>query len=343
MASVSSPQSNLWLHRYCVLLCAATLGLLCIGGLVTSKGVGMAVPDWPNTYGYNMFLFPISQWVGGIFYEHTHRLAASGVGFLTVILALWLWIKEPRRWMKRLGAVALLAVILQGVLGGLRVTLIKDEIGIFHGTLAQLFFSLTAALVVFTSPWWRQAGAVAEDQALAVGLQKKVLILTGVILFQLVLGATMRHQHAGLAIPDFPLAYGTVYPDTDVVAINRYNHARMETTAVKPITAFQVHLQMAHRLTALLILVGAGWVWRSVRAAQGSCDLVLRFSNVWLGLICAQAALGAATIWSGKSADVATSHMAFGALSLMTGCIFSVVLGRLAWLSRGGSFGTPVR
>lgn len=338
MRSVPSPRFNLWLHRYCVLLCAATLGLLCIGGLVTSKGVGMAVPDWPNTYGYNMFLFPISKWVGGIFYEHTHRLAASGVGFLTVILAVWVWLKEPRRWMKRLAGVALCAVILQGVLGGLRVTLIKDEIGIFHGTLAQLFFSLTATLAVFTSPWWYRVAPTGEAGASASTLQKRVMILTAVILFQLVLGATMRHQHAGLAIPDFPLAYGKVYPDTDVVAINRYNHARMETTAIKPITAFQVHLQMAHRFTAILILLGAGWVWRSVRVDERKVELVSRFANIWLGLICAQAALGAATIWSGKSADVATSHMAFGALSLLTGCVFAVVLGRLAWLSaRPGS------
>ena len=96
------------LHRFAVLTAMATLGLVGIGGLVTSHGAGMAVPDWPNTYGYNMFFFPVSQWVGGIFYEHTHRLVASGVGLLTVVLALWLYGRSARPVM-RWGGLILLA------------------------------------------------------------------------------------------------------------------------------------------------------------------------------------------------------------------------------------------
>src|SRR5689334_2500649 len=111
---------NPWLARFAVLTALATLALIALGGLVTSHGVGMSVPDWPTTYGYNMFLFPVSKWVGGIFYEHTHRLAASLVGFLTLILAVWLWLKESRAWLRWLGIFALFAVVLQGVLGGLR-------------------------------------------------------------------------------------------------------------------------------------------------------------------------------------------------------------------------------
>src|SRR5947199_5906941 len=106
--------NNRWLHRFAVLTALATLALIGIGGLVTSKEAGMSVPDWPTTYGYNMFFFPFSKWVGGIFYEHTHRLMASSVGFLTVILSVWLWLKDARRWMHWLGLWALLAVILQG-------------------------------------------------------------------------------------------------------------------------------------------------------------------------------------------------------------------------------------
>src|SRR6478752_7122020 len=102
---------NPWLHRFAVFTAAATLVLICVGGIVTSKGVGLAVPDWPNTFGYNMFLFPISKWVGGVFYEHTHRLLASAVGFLTTILAVWLWLKEDRRWLRWLGVLAWLAVV----------------------------------------------------------------------------------------------------------------------------------------------------------------------------------------------------------------------------------------
>src|SRR5438477_11916408 len=101
----------------------ATLLLICSGGMVTSKGVGLAVPDWPTTLGYNMFLFPASEWIGGIFFEHTHRLIASTVGFLTIILAAWLWFADPRRRVRMLGIAAVGGVILQGVLGGLRVTM----------------------------------------------------------------------------------------------------------------------------------------------------------------------------------------------------------------------------
>src|SRR4051794_41595724 len=130
--SMARTKNNPSLHRFALLLAVSVLGLLCVGGLVTSHGVGMAVPDWPNTFGYNMFAFPVSKWVGGVFYEHSHRLVASGVGFLTVILMVWLWIKESRRWLRWLGVAAFFAVVLQGVLGGLRVVLYKDEIGIFH-------------------------------------------------------------------------------------------------------------------------------------------------------------------------------------------------------------------
>src|SRR5262249_15959440 len=145
---------NPWLSRYASLTACATLLLICVGGVVTSQDAGMAVPDWPNTFGYNMFFFPFSKWVGNIFYEHSHRLVASAVGLMTVILAVWLWLKESRRWMRWLGGVAVLAVVLQGVLGGLRVVLFKDEIGIFHAALAQLFFVLTCSIALFTSKWW---------------------------------------------------------------------------------------------------------------------------------------------------------------------------------------------
>jgi len=145
-----------WLNRFVWLTAAATLFLICSGGMVTSKGVGLAVPDWPTTFGYNMFLFPVSQWIGGIFFEHTHRLVASAVGFLTIILAVWLWCAESRRWLRILGVVALMAVILQGVLGGLRVTMLKDEIGIFHACLAQAFLGLLVFIGVARSRFWQE-------------------------------------------------------------------------------------------------------------------------------------------------------------------------------------------
>src|SRR5438046_6021112 len=155
------PKSMPWLNRFAWFTAFATLLLICSGGMVTSKGVGLAVPDWPTTFGYNMFLFPASKWIGGIFFEHTHRLIASTVGFLTIILAAWLWFVDPRRWVRILGVAAVGAVILQGVLGGLRVTMLKDEIVIFHACLAQAFFGLIVIIALATSRSWRAVAALA--------------------------------------------------------------------------------------------------------------------------------------------------------------------------------------
>lgn len=338
------PGFNPRLHRFAVLTALATLALLGVGGLVTSHGVGMAVPDWPNTYGYNMFLFPPSKWVGGIFYEHSHRLVASGVGLLTTILAAWLWFAESRRWLRWLGVIAFFAVVLQGVLGGLRVVLFKDQIGIFHAALAQLFFALVCALAFFTSRWWLERGVPRRGDAnetaeparagISTPVRRLFLATTILIFLQLVLGATMRHQHAGLAIPDFPLAYGKIWPAMDATAVAAYNAGRLEVTTANPITATQIGLQMAHRLMALAILVCAGTLaWRAQQgrfnATRGESKAIrpnpvaarslYQLTLFWLGLIFVQAGLGAWTIWSQKAADVATAHVLVGALSLVTG------------------------
>src|SRR6266478_9483962 len=105
-AKVVDRRYRRWLHRFVVFTAIATLFLICSGGMVTSKGVGLAVPDWPTTFGYNMFLFPVSRWVGGIFFEHVHRLVASTVGILTIALTIWLWWSERPRWLRNLGAIA---------------------------------------------------------------------------------------------------------------------------------------------------------------------------------------------------------------------------------------------
>src|SRR5262245_20776356 len=202
------------LHRFAAIVATSTALLLFAGGMVTSTGSGLAVPDWPNTYGWFMFSFPTKYWVGGIFYEHTHRLVASTVGFLIVVLAVWLWRAEPRAWVRRLGFVALGAVVTQGLLGGLTVRyLLPDPISIAHASLAQLVFCLTITISLVTSPGWRRAysddGATpAEDRT----LQRIALATTGVIYLQILVGATMRHTEAGLAIPDFPWAFGHLIP-----------------------------------------------------------------------------------------------------------------------------------
>jgi heme a synthase len=146
------------------------------------------------------------------------------------------------------------------------------------------------------------------------------------ILFQLVLGASMRHQHAGLAIADFPAAYGKLWPATDPVSVATYNQQRTEVRALNPITAGGILLQMTHRLTAVIIVLAVAWLVSATRRAAGGPG---RLAYVWLGLIMVQAGLGALTIWTNKAADVATAHVAVGALSLMTGALLALAAGRL--------------
>src|SRR6267143_3923158 len=158
MSQNNRTEPSRWLNRFTWFTAIATLLLIWSGGMVTSKGVGLAVPDWPNSFGYNMFLFPISRWVGGVFLEHTHRLIASLVGLLTIGLCIATWLIEDRRWVKWLASIAVLAVIVQGVLGGLRVTEHNALLGLFHGCLAQSFLALMATLGLVTSPFWSRLG-----------------------------------------------------------------------------------------------------------------------------------------------------------------------------------------
>jgi cytochrome c oxidase assembly protein subunit 15 len=181
-----------WPHRLAVALACATLPLLFIGGLVTSKGAGLAVPDWPTTFGYNMFLYPWSKMVGNIFYEHSHRLVASGVGLLTIALTLAFWFRERRHWLRWLGVAALLLVILQGVIGGLRVVLLENTLAIVHAAFAQVFFALTVSLAIFTSPEWNSEPS---DKPITDGgrLSRLCAVTTGLIYVQAIFGAVLRH------------------------------------------------------------------------------------------------------------------------------------------------------
>ncbi len=179
-------------HRLALLNACATVALLFIGGLVTSKGVGLAVPDWPTTFGHNMFLYPWSGMVGGVFYEHGHRLFASGVGLLTVLLALLLWIREPRRWVRWLGLLALVLVIVQGILGGLRVVLLEQNLAVVHGCIAQAFFALLVSLALFTSKEWVKSSRRIQTPD-AGRVQRLSLLTTGLIYLQVVFGAVLRY------------------------------------------------------------------------------------------------------------------------------------------------------
>jgi cytochrome c oxidase assembly protein subunit 15 len=290
----------LWHHRFVKLVMACTILLIAAGGMVTSTGSGLSVPDWPTTYGWNMFTFPLSKWVGGIRYEHSHRLIASTVGFLTIILAAWTWWVDPRRWVRRLGFAALGAVILQGLLGGLTVLLLlPPAVSIGHAALAQIFFCLTVTLAVVTSPRWKNTVSPVNDPML-----RRVATLTTVLIYaQILLGATMRHTHAGLAIPDFPLAFGHVIP---------------------PVWNTGVAIHFAHRLGALIvtlaILATAGHVFYH----HGRRREVVRPALMLLFLVSMQVTLGAFVIWSGKDPVINTAHVVNGALTLGTSLLLTL-------------------
>ena len=189
----------------------AALLLLGVGGLVTSTETGLAVVDWPNTFGYNMFLYPLSRMTGGIYYEHAHRLFGALVGLTTLVLALQVQRSESRRWVRRFGWALFATVVVQGILGGLRVTgtftLAADEavmrpslaLAMVHGILGQLFFGGLVALGAFTSTGWRE-GAPPRPQ---VGFESDRLLgalLLGSLLLQLLLGAAQRHFQALLLV-----------------------------------------------------------------------------------------------------------------------------------------------
>jgi cytochrome c oxidase assembly protein subunit 15 len=291
------------LHRFAQFVAACTVLLLLAGSLVTSTESGLSVPDWPTTYGWNMFTFPPSKWVGGIFYEHGHRLIASGVGFLTIVLAVWLWARETRRWMRWLGVTALATVIAQGLLGGLTVLFfLPAAISTAHAALAEIFFCLTVGIALFTSPGWTSTQRAVDDAM----LRRVAMGTTALIYVQILVGATMRHLDAGLAIPDFPLMFGRLIPD----------HWDLP-----------IAIHFAHRagavFTASAILATAGHVWYHHR---GRTELT-RPAALLSALVVVQLTLGALTVLSGREVWVNSLHLVFGALVLTT----SLVVTLRAW------------
>jgi heme a synthase len=293
---------------FAALVAASTAVLIFAGGLVTSTGSGLSVPDWPNTYGWFMWTFPLNKMVGGIFYEHLHRLVASTVGFLIVVLAIWLSRAEPRRWVRRLGYLALAAVITQGILGGITVLwYLPDAISIAHASLAQIVFCLTTTIALVTSRGW-QRGYVEPripnpESRHDVTLERIAIITAIAIYVQIVIGATMRHTGAGLAIPDFPLAFGHLIP----------THWDSK-----------IAIHFAHRVGAavvtLLIAATSGHVFYHHRVRR---ELV-RPALLLLTLVAMQISLGALTVLSQKQFIINSLHVVNGAAVLVTSLVLTL-------------------
>lgn len=373
---MDTPTPNRSLSAFAAFVATATLGLVCMGGLVTSKGVGMAVPDWPTSFGYNMFALPISTWrTGGIFDEHTHRIWASTVGLLVVMLVRWVGGFAARKPLALVGTAELLAglglllgagagwkgeghfliglggvvlaaaaipwrnapasptsvrmawlafwvVQVQGSLGGLRVVLDQWTVagttggilfGMTHGCLGQLFLALVVALAVHLSPWWRPA----DWRRLAFPGPGLPAFAASLVFGQLLLGLLMRHQHAGLAIPDLPLAYGQLWPATDPESLARYASRR---EGIESITAFQIQIHMLHRVNAVLALGAVISLFARSRSLPVGHPL-RTLPLLWALLTTTQFVLGVLTVLFDKPADVATVHVAIGSLSLSVGLL----------------------
>jgi cytochrome c oxidase assembly protein subunit 15 len=305
------------LHLYAVLVAVSTAVLIFAGGLVTSTGSGLSVPDWPTTYGWFMFAFPLDKMVGGIRFEHTHRLIASTVGFLILVLAVWLRLAEPRRWVRQLGYAALGAVITQGILGGITVLwYLPDAVSIAHASLAQLVFCLTISIALTTSPGWKRGysdrGPALDDRI----LQRIAMATTGLVYLQILVGATMRHTDAGLAIPDFPFAFGHVLP---------------------PTWDAKIAVHYAHRVGAVIVTVFAIATTGHVFFRHRSRPELWRPSALLLLLIASQITLGALTVLSRKHYIINSLHVVTGASVLATSLVLTLRSRRVRFGSAAGS------
>ncbi len=289
MIDVRASNYNKWLHRYTILVVITTAILIYAGGLVTTLGAGLAVPDWPLSFGS---LNPAEWWKKPMVREeHGHRLIGATVGLMTLIMTFTFCRSTQARWLKRLAAIALLTVVIQGILGGLRVTERNIVYAMIHACVGQSFFCVLVALAWGTSRSWIEYPA----DAVAVQTQDRriAIILCAVIFVQLVIGAIMRHSGAGMAIPTFPLVFGGLLP---------------------PEWTLKVGVHYAHRVGAVAVFVTAAiLLTRSFRGFE----FWLRFwTVVTFNLIVIQIFLGASVIWSGRSVIPTTAHVLLGALIL---------------------------
>lgn len=303
------------------LLCFLTLALIFMGALVKSHDAGLSVPDWPTTYGYNMFLFPLSEWRANVFYEHTHRLVASFVGMLTLFLCCWVAFHERRNPTRWVAAAALGAVLLQGVLGGLTVIyLLPAYLSIAHGVLAQTYL----LMVVYLSRAFARRRALGSEPAsdpASSHTARWALSLTAVVWIQLVIGAIVRHSESGLAIPDFPTMGGHWFPMFDDTMLARINSWRLDytlsSTAFLPdVSLAQVAIHAVHRLWALAVITAYFGVlriaWRKRTTAPRTTAIAVGSG----ALLAVQVALGILTVTTQRLPIVASLHVVVGAALL---------------------------
>lgn len=330
-------------HRLATLLVCAVFPLIFVGGLVTTTEAGMAVPDWPNTYGYNLFLYPPSTWIAGpwdIFVEHGHRLLGAAAGFLTILLAWALWRHDERIWIKSLGVAALAAVVLQGVLGGMRVVLSARTLALVHGCTGPLYFALCVALWQFTSARFRNAAECRDgedrrmrDPAKDGKAFRLSLLTTCLAYFQLVLGAVVRH----IPIDALPSTFRTAVLFHLFMAFVLTLHIALTVVACVRLPRTAISLRPAAALlggaiVVQLLLGGGTWIvnfgfpqW--VNALMTTPDFVIRAQSLSQTL-------------------VTTAHVAVGSLIVVTSLVLTLrthQLLRPAATVAAGAFGLFLR
>lgn len=304
-------KGNKILSYFSKLVCFSTLGLIFVGGMVTSTSSGLSVPDWPLSYGT---LFP--PMIGGVFYEHGHRMVAASVGFFMLSLVIALSWSEQRKWVKILGGASLLIIILQGILGGITVLFfLPKPISILHGVLAQTFFILTIVLTYSLS----RERTTREEHTFYVSSSfvKMNLLCCLLIYVQLILGALMRHTGAGLAIPDFPTMGGQVIPLFNETMLQKINGWRFMQN-LESVNIIQVMIHFVHRLWALIIslaVIGLNVLGFKYEGEQKNVLATLILLDC---LVILQIMLGIITLLSGKEAVITSLHVVTGAAVLGT-------------------------
>lgn len=338
------------LHRFAIAIVLGTFILIILGGNVTSRGAGLAVPDGFTVYGHYLWSFPYEKWVGNIFHEHIHRLMGSLVGAMCIVAVLLAWaprwtMKWPYRFngfslerfapnasldrpfVRWLSLAVLALIIFQGMLGAFRVSEMSLGLAVFHGVHGQIFLCVTVLFAAATSRRWIEASQTpAIDAPRRLSTLRKLSIATLlVIIAQIAIGAEMRHTGAGLAIPDFPSNMGGVVPHFNQAEINAYFHENPTGDDSTPApTPTQVGFHFAHRIGAIVVSLFICWFIALASLRFSGHGDVTRPALALLALLLAQIGLGVAIILKSRPPDVATAHQALGAATFATAFLLAL-------------------
>ena len=329
--SYSNKFAIIWVRRLSKLLVILTLILIFAGALVKSHEVGLSVPDWPTSYGYQMFSFPLTDMIGGIFYEHGHRMIATIVGLMTLILAFTIYYTDHRLWLKKTAFFALGLVIIQGLFGGLTVLLfLPTPVSVIHALLAQTFLMVTILISYGLSK--ERANRMLNEST-----DYKVLIFptylgTSLVYIQLIIGALMRHTQSGLAIPDFPLSGGYIIPTFNQEMLNTIQSMQFES-GLPFVTLNQIIIHYLHRMGAIAVTISIGWLTWKIIQSKISNERIYRLAGFLITLLIIQVTLGAFTIWSVKEPFITSIHVVNGAviLGVSTLLILRVSPAKVSW------------